>query len=481
LTWLVILSLAVLLLLIPNFHALNPRKQRSQSQSKTKVPLQRNSEQKRSKGRGHPPCLVSQISNDGVGHQFEGKISCIAAIPFMPSDNYEYFHIKLGKTQHYVSTVIFEEFMNLVNCPCVKRIGEIFAPTKKDWPPATTTANLTLKHVPLIHDFMAKFPYHCRENSVLYVDNCWDKFYNRAVRDPNFFHSWYQELQPQLLSSFLSSPRRDDPLFRKETLNVVVHVRKGDAQKRIVGDEVFLALMDKFREVWALFSRRSLPKPPIELLHRKEGDFSLPSIESFPKRVFEKKLHFYVHSDGDTSNFAQEDVTLFPATNNSILQTVTQMVHADILIGSSSSLSNLGSMYSAKLTILPASTSTHFLPHHLLVLPFLSVESERDVIKEYTRRPRFPPNYLDSLSFDPVDVIEKTVVRAGMMLNYPNLFIDYILSNQKNKGIFYENIDGGVLLMKEIDSWWKGIEGEWLSVLQERKMAISIRRRDVSH
>ena len=114
------------------------------------------------------------------------------------------------------------------------------------WPPPfENPQSIILQEDPEIQIVRHKEKSSCipKKNEIYWVDNCWEIFYGKVVKRRRFFSNWYQRIQPDLLFSFLSSPRSVHHNFKKDSVNIVVHVRRNDAgRNRRIPEEVCVFL-----------------------------------------------------------------------------------------------------------------------------------------------------------------------------------------------------------------------------------------------
>ena len=170
-------------------------------------------------------CLVTAVGKDGFGHQLEGKMSCIIADLLHP--RISYIHIPFHRMEHVKNSVDFElkaeKFANLA--------WGSHNITDLDFDYRT----ITMTNPTWIHGVVLK-KNGCKVDVLYVLDNCWDTIY----RSPLVRH--IDRGRHSLREKYFSSPKPETG-FNTSRKNVVVHIRRGDAESRILPIRSFLIFM----------------------------------------------------------------------------------------------------------------------------------------------------------------------------------------------------------------------------------------------
>jgi len=245
-------------------------------------------------------CLISSKGSDGIGHQMEAKLSCIAAAAAL--DDVTYVHSPMATNEH---GVLFEDKV-------FRSIEDMFG--------------LTSSHFEILnHQVVSRDPLpwvgKCNEASwfdnrpsscsrkVAYVnDNCWDFFYCSIQRnEDHVVKPMVYALQELYRNS--NDQRRDDD---DDNLTIAVHIRGTDAGKRKMR-------MGYYEEI---IQQLCLVAPEARVIVHTDDTSIRDRIKDLPS-------HVIVHDPSSTT----------------ILQVLQDLMHSDLLVGSISSLSYAAGLY----------------------------------------------------------------------------------------------------------------------------------------
>ena len=176
-----------------------------------------------------PRCLITQSGRDGVGHQLEGKLSCIAMAPLL---GMQYVHKPFWHVAHVPNgdqkAAFFEEFFGLSSLsPLLNKTSMV--ERHQPWP-GTLQCNKDgwMRQVELGKVQCAKDSLKERK-SVTSVDNCWNRMYCHGYMEAG---GWYK-LVPSIQAAYFSHPKPDPAWSSGLPHNnwgpkVAVHIRQGD-------------------------------------------------------------------------------------------------------------------------------------------------------------------------------------------------------------------------------------------------------------
>jgi len=280
-------------------------------------------------------CLLSQSGKDGIGHQLEGKLSCMAMASFL---GMVYVHKPFFTMQHVGNpgkmAAFFEEFFGF---------GTQFPSIK---------AHMREQHI--------KVPWvgHCKENGwlrlvelgsrkcagpskVIAPDNCWDRMYCHGYMESGHFY----KLVPYLHAAYHSIPKPEanwtEGLSDTNSWGpkVAVHIRKGDSSYQLkLGWYV-----QQIDEVRQRFLQQDPNHPPL----------------------------FRIQTDGSAAKLVQEapslgadDIVIDAGKSTSLAMAIHRMITADAFIMSRSSLSmSMALIGNQSTVILPDCYERTSLPH----------------------------------------------------------------------------------------------------------------------
>ena len=163
------------------------------------------------KASGRERCLISAYGADGVGHQMEAKLSCMATAASL---NLTYVHIPMDKAEHGVNALAMERFFGLGTAVTNLDYAVLFN--------NTTMQNVKREPLPWVGKCLSTswFDASIRQSAcsqvhsattkgvsmlpVFTADNCWDYFWCQLLREPASFGAlWRDKIGPILHEAFL--------------------------------------------------------------------------------------------------------------------------------------------------------------------------------------------------------------------------------------------------------------------------------------
>ena len=310
-------------------------------------------------------CYISSFSVDGIGHQMEAKISCLATALVLNQNRatagtWTYMHQPVTILEHDEDPQAMEDLFGFS-----KVVTDIFNADTMD---TVHRDNFACRKRPddMIKDFNKICPKSKRTSQKAVVfnsDSCWDFIYcqNKPLPD-----EWHSNVVPLLRRTILSGPsyvnsngQHSDTFVPQKTQRIlsrcfiVVHIRLGDAYHRRMKSEWI-------QSVW-----KNLLDAKDTMNQRMSGGNNKASTKDATK------FHLAIHSDGSRDevlellNFSEESVFITDNYNrnkpgvvddDTISQTLVSlycrgekhatvaaaiydMITADIFISSDSSLS----------------------------------------------------------------------------------------------------------------------------------------------
>ena len=288
---------------------------------------------------GKPKCLITQRGADGMGHQLEAKLSCIAVAKYLSKD-FRYVHVPFHHlahrghaTQKTLEALQMEKFLGL---------GELFR--NFEW----KSKELELQRIEVVWvgqchktGWIRKVELgqvSCKnDNKTLYwLADCWERFYCYGFTESGY---WYTIL-PTIQQAYYSTAKPDPDWLEGMSSGpwgpkVVVHIRRGDGS--YLPDAWYL------KQINALRSRFAAGPPPL---------FRIQTDAIYLDKLLER-----------TPEFKANDIAI-DGRNSSFPLTFHRMVVADALVMSKSALSmSAGLIGNQSITILPACWDRTPLPH----------------------------------------------------------------------------------------------------------------------
>ena len=186
--------------------------------------------------RTNKPCLISQYGKDGMGHQFEGKLSCMFTDLVTPQ--FEYLHQPMTRVEHAhtINATIGEiqRFFALGHLFASKAVVESgVAPRGPNGQPERKY-NSPFTYQPPQQWWNAIYQNRskCDPMRIQVVDNCWFFMYYAGINMVKRDHwSWIylRDTFHAALTTYTLEPGR---------FNVVVHLRVGDGTKMPTEDTI---------------------------------------------------------------------------------------------------------------------------------------------------------------------------------------------------------------------------------------------------
>jgi hypothetical protein len=271
-------------------------------------------------------CHISSYSKDGIGHQMEAKLSCLITASVL---NWTYVHQPMRQAEHGTDPDAFENLfgmsqafpylpnavlydkstMRLTKRTAGGRCGENtwFDTFNQTSCHADIATNDSKVEVPVVHT----------------SDNCWDYFWCNL---DSFPAQWWETMLPPLRNSFLrglsghkSTVKHDD-----NKLLIVLHMRMGDARKRKADKEWCKLVLRNLYDAASSNGERVQINVHSDATHKDVNDML--------------ELHNATMKDSVTV-YAKDD------KNATLEGALYDMVRADILVSSESSLSHVSAMF----------------------------------------------------------------------------------------------------------------------------------------
>ena len=184
------------------------------------------------KQQGEKKCLITQSGVDGIGHQIEGKLSCMAMASFV---GLEYVHKPFITMQHVKDwkkmAAFFEKFFGFgTQFRSLNRTAGRMKEFRKNVPWVGHCKEVGwMRKVELGQVQCEKDDYH-----VTSMDNCWDRMYCHGYMESGHFY----KLVPYLHRAYFSTPK-PDPNWTQGFSGqmwgpkVAVHIRQGDSKYQL--------------------------------------------------------------------------------------------------------------------------------------------------------------------------------------------------------------------------------------------------------
>lgn len=250
------------------------------------------------KERPQGECLITQQGKDGLGHQYEGKLSCVVLGKL--STKFVIFHTPFSAFEHAkLSAEQVETFTNI-------RYGILTHAELKD---NSKFHNKFIGGSPELNKWVKIFESKsCDYHTIYALDNCWDFLYKPPIVDrvDEILNS------STLRDNYLLTPK---PMtgFDLNRTNVVIHIRRGDAGGRMGGFDYFVEGM--------MYYNATLDPAPLFWIETDESDWK--GLLGFEK-IFPGNIRFPSTASTD---------------GQSVLTTFHRFVMADGLVASYSSFS----------------------------------------------------------------------------------------------------------------------------------------------
>jgi len=285
-----------------------------------------------------PHCLLSSFGTDGLGHRVEADLSCIAVAHEL---GVEYVIQPLTKLEHLSPRDYHDDWFrflrslanprNATHLPVdhfaskLRSIFSYYSSFRHVNAPMTVRLREPLPWIGNCrkHGWLDAFPAArssiCRppNYTVWSNDNCFDRFWCTTVRTGH----WTAVL-PRIQHAYLAAPTRPPTRFHLDEINVVMHIRTGDARARALPFLYFRRVHD------ALLQRHQ---------HHQHAHSAAPP----------QTLRFIIHTDSfglEAGVIAAEGVEVYHEGDVEIQVVFEQMIRSDVLVMSRSSFSNAAAL-----------------------------------------------------------------------------------------------------------------------------------------
>jgi len=278
-------------------------------------------------------CYISCSGADGVGHQMESKISCLATATAL---NITYVHQPMHNADHGEAADAMDKLFGMTQA-------------MSQFPNAVLYDRTTHQILPRkYHEWCTNSQRHDNIVNVLSSDNCWEYFWGEMETIMPF---WKNHVVPVLRKSFLSEAYNSTALKvqkGRNALHVTAHVRRGDAGERMADlmwyQHVILSIVEAARTM----SRISRV---VVTIHTDASSISLEKKITSVLEAYNTFVKVFIFGKGDTG-----------AT---IAQAMFDMVTADIFVASASSLSYTAALLRSKPVLHPEETDMRAKMSHL--------------------------------------------------------------------------------------------------------------------
>lgn len=278
-----------------------------------------------------PRCLISSQGSDGLGHQLEAKLSCIATAAVLHHE-LEYVHTPIVSAEHGTDGTTFEQFVgiekSLTSTHYAVEVLHLNNDTKEQ--KFRLQVRDPLPRVGKCRDpswFQPEIRQEqCRNaaysNTIFMADNCWDFFYCTLKQHKNvtLIEEAFGRLRAGYIRQKLDSDNNTSSVSELSSLKVVVHIRRTDSGRRKISSAYYSNLI---RELVSASGTNGTGRLSIVVHTDQEGTSRrnlLPELEGSYNITIQDK-------------------------NSVTMQTVFhEMVQADIFITSRSSLSNAAAL-----------------------------------------------------------------------------------------------------------------------------------------
>lgn len=319
-------------------------------------------------GNNNNMCLISAYGTDGIGHQMESKLSCIAAASVL--DDVVYAHHPIDKVAHGADAESLEYFFGLQDAlsklgPSIATLFDESTMSKEKRSPLPGSSQCHKSswfdeniRLPACHGAQEEAALGDKDNklAVFTADNCWDFFYCELQRNPTKVkHLWYSHIAPVLSEALHLSPvfrrlravaveqhRQRRLKANDQNIKIVAHVRRGDAGGRQLPGSYFTGLLHKLINASVLTSSSSSHNMVVDIVIHTDG-----KTDAVTKEI---GLEDIIETINDNDNNIVVNLQVFGRDNKSITveKACFDMVHSDIFIASKSSFSITCGMYRNK-------------------------------------------------------------------------------------------------------------------------------------
>ena len=312
-------------------------------------------------------CFISSYSNDGIGHQMEAKISCLATALILNSrevtqGQWTYVHQPVDELQHGQDPVTMEELFGFSKIMTVFYNPETMELSSREilsWPPHPDD---------MIEVFNSLCPGNSEplENIIVFnADNCWDFLYYQNQPLPD---EWYTHVAPLLRTTILQGAsyvqqdsggnQQTDRFFLHKTERIpgrcliVMHIRLGDAGERQMRADWIQAVWQNLLTAQELVNQQnnenneiSSPILSYQLAIHSDGmRETVLDMLQFSNETVVFMEDISLAGSGDDKTKAIVSLYCHDEEHANLMTTVYDVLTADIFITSDSSLSHAGSL-----------------------------------------------------------------------------------------------------------------------------------------
>jgi hypothetical protein len=167
-------------------------------------------------------CMISSCGSDGVGHQLEAKLSCIATAAAL-AEELEYIHTPMTIAEHGVDPKPFEA---LVGIPAQHNNNS----TRFDYQNRPRSAIGNCMTVPFESETRNEDCQKHSDSTVFVSDNCWDFFYCELEKGDPKIKKRMEEALAQVAAAYMQKNQKQ-PRTPNDPLSVVVHMHRGDGKR----------------------------------------------------------------------------------------------------------------------------------------------------------------------------------------------------------------------------------------------------------
>mmetsp|Transcript_9006 Transcript_9006/g.24962 ORF Transcript_9006/g.24962 Transcript_9006/m.24962 type:complete len:457 (+) Transcript_9006:91-1461(+) len=271
---------------------------------------------------------ITCSGTDGIGHQMEAKFSCLATALAL---NHTYVHLPVRNLEHGENAVLMENVFGMASAISLlpDTVAVSYDSERMDLVRRKPLPKVDRCHKISWFDLNGKKKTECsdvkKKTSVYTADNCWDYFWCHV-------DSWsglWREVSSRLRKRVWRRAGHLSRLVKKRnTIHVVMHVRLGDV------DHIRLQSFEWAVGVVKQLCTAALATSAVEELHLVlHSDGKLEEIQALMD-----SLTFY------SSRYFEFEVFGKNSKNASTVQAIVDMISADIMVASDSSLSHTAAL-----------------------------------------------------------------------------------------------------------------------------------------
>lgn len=218
-------------------------------------------------------CRISQEGWDGFGHQLEGKLSCIIAsfidprVAYVhhPFNNFEHSDLLPNKSESFLS--IFNSYplrSELLSQKDIKLYNTRLTDAAPDfW---LSMVNNNSVHV-------------CNNSAIYSFDNCWIYIYH-----PKIVKKLYDKTILDPIRTLYHANSKPQPFFDSNRFNIVIHIRRCDAGKRILDKSFYISAIRYFNSSYkTLLDKNSNKTKSLPMFWIESDDPKWPFIKQLKR------------------------------------------------------------------------------------------------------------------------------------------------------------------------------------------------------